>query len=371
MKSIVVKKFGGAGLADIKKIKQVANHLRSISNHNQQVIAVVSAMGSTTDELIKKAYEISQHPDRRELDMLVSTGERMSMSLLTMALKELNCDAISFTGSQAGIMTDDSHSMARIVDIRPFRVQEAIEKGKIVVVAGFQGVNPETKEITTLGRGGTDTTAIALANYFKAEQCEIIKEVDGIYTADPNRVPNAKKISSVSLSGLLQLTKWGLRALDTRCVEMAQTSGTPLWVGSLEHLQDGTLCTESGESRGLAILDNVFYLKGRDSFTCIKEFFGDVSWPHPRLIEKFDNHWFFSSDLPTYESTKFLAQQKGHTISHYPLSSLCILPPLPTTSSLELLDSLDLKFTDSEKSCFIFTKPIPNKTIQQIHSTIY
>ena len=161
-----------------------------------RVVAVVSAMGKATDELVRMAYQVSPHPNRRELDMLLTTGERVSMALMSMALSDLGVPAISFTGSQAGVMTDESHSSARIIDVRPTRVLEELGRGRIVVLAGFQGVNPVTKEITTLGRGGTDTTAVAMAAALKAMRCEIIKEVDGVCTADPRIVTECKAFAS-------------------------------------------------------------------------------------------------------------------------------------------------------------------------------
>jgi aspartate kinase len=177
---IIVQKYGGACLETPAKIRAVASSLADLHSRGHRVVAIVSAMGKTTDELVKMAYQVSPHPNRRELDMLLTTGERISMSLMSMALSDLGVPAISFTGSQAGVMTDESHSSARILDVRPIRVREELDRGRIVVLAGFQGVNPVTKEITTLGRGGSDTTAVAMAAALKAECCEIIKEVDGV-----------------------------------------------------------------------------------------------------------------------------------------------------------------------------------------------
>ena len=177
---IIVQKYGGACLETPAKIRAVAGSLADLHRLGHRVVAIVSAMGKTTDELVKMAYQVSPHPNRRELDMLLTTGERISMSLMSMALSDFGVPAISFTGSQAGLMTDESHSSARIIDVRPVRVREELDRGRIVVLAGFQGVNPVTREITTLGRGGSDTTAVAMAAALKAERCEIIKEVDGV-----------------------------------------------------------------------------------------------------------------------------------------------------------------------------------------------
>ncbi|NQZ00790.1 MAG: aspartate kinase [Bdellovibrionales bacterium] len=238
--AVRVQKFGGAGLSTIEKVKQVALHLKALHDAGDSVIAVVSAMGSTTNDLIAKAYEISDHPDKRELDMLISTGERVSMSLLTMALKDLGCEALSLTGSQAGIMTDGEHSSATITQVKPIRVEAALSEGKIVVIAGFQGVNPDSKEITTLGRGGTDTTAVALAGHFKADRCEIIKEVDGICSADPRLVTSPKVFSEINYETMKSMCHWGTKALHLPCVQLAEKLGVAIWVGPLDENAGGT-----------------------------------------------------------------------------------------------------------------------------------
>jgi aspartate kinase len=199
---IIVQKYGGVCLETPAKIRAVARGLADLHGRGHRVVAIVSAMGTTTDQLIQMAYQVSPTPNRRELDMLLTTGERISMSLMSMALSDLGVPAISFTGSQAGVMTDDSHSSARILDVRPIRVREELDRGRVVVLAGFQGVNPATKEITTLGRGGSDTTAVAMAAALKAERCEIIKEVDGICSADPRIVPDAKPLRRVDFVSL-------------------------------------------------------------------------------------------------------------------------------------------------------------------------
>lgn len=235
---IIVQKYGGACLETPAKIRAVAGGLADLHSRGYGVVAIVSAMGRTTDELIKMAYHVSSHPNRRELDMLLTTGERISMSLLSMALSDLGVPAISFTGSQAGVMTDDSHSSARIVDVRPVRVREELDRGRIVVLAGFQGVNPVTKEITTLGRGGSDTTAVAMAAALKAECCEIIKEVDGVCSADPRIVANFKPLRQLDFASLSEMCFWGAKVLHVRSVELAQSQNVPLVVkkwGGAEH----------------------------------------------------------------------------------------------------------------------------------------
>jgi aspartate kinase len=236
--SIIVQKYGGACLETPAKICAVASSLAELHRSGHRVVAIVSAMGKTTDELIRMAYQVSPHPNRRELDMLLTTGERISMSLMSMALSDLGVPAISFTGSQAGVMTDQSHSSARIVDVRPIRVHEELDRGRIVVLAGFQGVNPVTREITTLGRGGSDTTAVAMAAALQAERCEIIKEVDGVCSADPRIVPDARPLRQLDFAALSEMCFWGAKVLHFRSVELAQSQNVPLvlkkW-GGVEH----------------------------------------------------------------------------------------------------------------------------------------
>ncbi len=236
--SIIVQKYGGACLETPAKIRAVASALADLHSRGHRVVAIVSAMGRTTDELIKMAYQVSPHPNRRELDMLLTTGERISMSLMSMALSDLGVPAISFTGSQAGVMTDDSHSSARILDVRPVRVREELDRGRVVVLAGFQGVNPVTKEITTLGRGGSDTTAVAMAAALKADCCEIIKDVDGVCSADPRIVANARLLRRLDFASLSEMCFWGAKVLHFRSVELAQSQDVVLTVkkwGAAEH----------------------------------------------------------------------------------------------------------------------------------------
>jgi aspartate kinase len=236
---VIVQKYGGACLETPAKIRAVAGSLADLHSRGNRVVVIVSAMGKTTDELVKTAYQVSPHPNRRELDMLLTTGERISMSLMSMALSDLGVPAISFTGSQAGVMTDESHSSARIIDVRPIRVREELDRGRIVVLAGFQGVNPVTKEITTLGRGGSDTTAVAMAAALKAGCCEIIKEVDGVCSADPHVVANSKPLRQLDFVSLSEMCFWGAKVLHFRSVELAQSQNVVLvikkWGCGAEH----------------------------------------------------------------------------------------------------------------------------------------
>src|SRR5277367_4342470 len=222
--SIVVQKYGGSSVADVGKLRLVADRIMRTKKEGHDVVVVVSAMGDTTDDLLALAKQISANPDRRELDMLLSAGERISMALLSLAIRELGGDAISFTGSQSGIITNDRHIDARIIEVRPYRVQDELARGKIVVVAGYQGVSYR-KEITTLGRGGSDTTAVAMAAALGAERCEIYSDVDGVYSADPRVVPDAKHLPHVDYETLQVAAETGAKVLNAQAVEWAKRAG--------------------------------------------------------------------------------------------------------------------------------------------------
>ncbi|MBV9275484.1 MAG: aspartate kinase [Verrucomicrobia bacterium] len=226
--SIVVQKYGGSSVADVKKLRLVAERIMRTKRQGHDVVVVVSAMGGTTDDLLALAKQVSENPERRELDMLLSAGERISMALLSLAIRELGGDAISFTGSQSGIITNDRHIDARIIEVRPFRVQDELTRGKIVVVAGYQGVSYR-KEITTLGRGGSDTTAVAMAAALDAEWCEICSDVDGVYSADPRVVPEAKRIDTLSYEESQELAESGAKVLNAQAVEFAKEKGIAIY----------------------------------------------------------------------------------------------------------------------------------------------
>src|SRR6476659_2156759 len=226
--SIVVQKYGGSSVADVTRIRQVAERIMRTKTAGHDVAVVVSAMGDTTDELLSLARQVSPNPDRRELDMLLSAGERISMALLSMAIRELGGDAISFTGSQSGIITNDRHVDARIVEVRPFRVQDELARGKIVVVAGYQGVSYR-REVTTLGRGGSDTTAVAMAAALDAEYCEICSDVDGVYSADPRVVSAARRIGTLSYEETQEMAEAGAKVLNAQAVEFAKEKGIAIY----------------------------------------------------------------------------------------------------------------------------------------------
>jgi aspartate kinase len=245
--SLIVQKFGGSSVADAESIKRVAKRIVEARRAGNEVVVAVSAMGDTTDELIDLAHEVTPIPDAREMDMLLTTGERISMALLAMAIKSLGFDARSYTGSQAGMITDSQHGAARIVDVTPVRVREALDEGAIAIVAGFQGFNRDSRDITTLGRGGSDTTAVALAAALKADVCEIYTDVDGVFTADPRVVPRARKISRVTSEEMLELAAAGAKVLYIRAVEYARRHGVELHVRSSFNNSEGTYVVNPAE----------------------------------------------------------------------------------------------------------------------------
>jgi aspartate kinase len=237
---LVVQKYGGSSVADATSIKRVATRIVEARRAGHDVCVVVSAMGDTTDELIDLAEQVSPMPPGRELDMLLTAGERISMALLAMAITDLGVEARSFTGSQAGVITTSSHGKARIIDVTPGRIQGALDEGAVAIVAGFQGVSPDTKDITTLGRGGSDTTAVALAAALQAEVCEIYTDVDGVFSADPRIVPAARQLPYITYEEMLELAAAGAKVLHLRCVEYARRYGLPIHVRSSFSQRDGT-----------------------------------------------------------------------------------------------------------------------------------
>ena len=228
---IIVQKYGGSSVADVEKLKKISEMIAAIKNKGNDVVAVVSAMGKTTNSLIEMAKEISANPSRREMDMLLSTGERTTMALLCIALNELGVEAISLTGSQAGIVTNDRHNDAKVIEIRPIRVQDELAKGKVVVIGGFQGVSYK-RDITTLGRGGSDTSAVALAAALDAERCEIYSDVDGVYTSDPNIVKEAKHLPEISYQQIQEMAESGAKVLNAQAVQFAKEAKIALYTRS-------------------------------------------------------------------------------------------------------------------------------------------
>ncbi|WP_026422915.1 aspartate kinase [Actinokineospora inagensis] len=245
--ALVVQKYGGSSLESADRIKRVAERIVATRKAGNEVVVVCSAMGDTTDELLDLAKQVNPVPPEREMDMLLTAGERISNSLVAMAISALGAEARSFSGSQAGVITTSRHGKARIIDVTPSRVREALDKGHIVLVAGFQGVSQDTKDITTLGRGGSDTTAVALAAALNADVCEIYTDVDGVYTADPRIVPDAKKLDRVTYEEMLEMAAGGAKVLMLRCVEYARRYGVPIHVRSSYSTKPGTVVSGSME----------------------------------------------------------------------------------------------------------------------------
>jgi len=272
---IFVQKYGGSSLADAASIKRVAQRIVAAKKAGNDVVVVVSAMGDTTDELLALAHQVSPLPQGRELDMLLTAGERISEALLAMAIANLGHDARSFTGSQAGVITDSAHGKAKIIDVTPGRIEEALSMGHIAIVAGFQGVSQDSKDITTLGRGGSDTTAVALASALHADVCEIYSDVDGIFTADPRIVPNARRIPRLSYEETLEMAASGAKILHVRCVEYARRNQMPIHVRSSFSQQQGTWVVDStstqpeGEPMEQAIISGVAHDRSEAKITVV------------------------------------------------------------------------------------------------------
>lgn len=245
--ALVVQKYGGSSVENAERIKRVAERIVETRKVGNNVVVAVSAMGDSTDELLDLASQVAPVPPARELDMLLTSGERISMSLLAMAIHSLGMEARSYTGSQAGVITTSVHGRARIIDVTPGRIQEALDDGAIAIVAGFQGVSQDSKEITTLGRGGTDTTAVALAAALNADVCEIYTDVDGVFTADPRIVPDARHLDRITYEEMLELAATGAKVLMLRCVEYARRYGVQVRVRSSFNTKPGTLVTGSIE----------------------------------------------------------------------------------------------------------------------------
>ncbi len=269
---LIVQKYGGSSVADAESMKRVASRIVATKKAGHQVVVVVSAMGDTTDELIDLANQITPIPEGRELDMLLTAGERISMALLAMAIKNLGHEALSFTGSQAGVITTSTHGRARIIDVTPSRIREAIDGGAIAIVAGFQGISQDTKDVTTLGRGGSDTTAVALAAALEADVCEIYTDVDGVFSADPRVVPSARKLKTVTYDEMLELAAAGAKVLHLRCVEYARRFDLPIHVRSSFSSHEGTWVVKDhpeGEDMEQAIISGIAHDKSEAKITVV------------------------------------------------------------------------------------------------------
>ena len=269
--AVVVQKYGGSSVASAERIKRVAERIVAARKSGHDVVVVVSAMGDYTDELLDLAHQVSPLPPGRELDMLLTAGERISMALLAMAIHNLGYEARSYTGSQAGVITTSVHGRARIIDVTPGRLRAALDEGSIVIVAGFQGVAQDTKDITTLGRGGSDTTAVAVAAALNAEICEIYTDVDGVFTADPRIVPNSRRIEQITYEEMLELAACGAKVLMLRCVEYARRFDLPIHVRSSYSQLPGTIVTGSMEDSPLeqALITGVAHDRSEAKITVV------------------------------------------------------------------------------------------------------
>jgi aspartate kinase len=268
---LVVQKYGGSSVADAERIKRVAERIVATKKAGNDVVVVVSAMGDTTDELLDLASQVAPLPPGRELDMLLTAGERISMALLAMAIHSQGLEARSFTGSQAGVLTTSSHGKAKIIDVTPGRISKALAEGSIAIVAGFQGVSQDTKDVTTLGRGGSDTTAVALAAALNADVCEIYTDVDGIYSADPRIVPTAARLDRITYEEMLEMAACGAKVLHLRSVEYARRYGIPIHVRSSYSDKPGTLVSGSMEDLSVeqAIISGVAHDRSEAKITVV------------------------------------------------------------------------------------------------------
>jgi len=265
-KKLIVQKFGGSSVANVERIQNVATRVASYRKKGHNLVVVVSALGDTTDELIELAAKINSNPPDREMDMLLSTGEQISVALLAMALHKLGFEAISFTGAQVGILTDTSHTRARIIKIDANKIKEALKKGKIVIVAGFQGVTID-QDITTLGRGGSDLTAVALAKELKADECEIYTDVKGIYTTDPRIEPKAKKIEAITYDEMLEMASLGAQVMQGRSIEVAKKFDVPIHVRSSFEKETGTMIIKEVKKMEEVVVSAVTLNKGESKIT--------------------------------------------------------------------------------------------------------
>lgn len=334
--SLLVQKFGGSSVADAAGIKRVAKRVVDTQSAGNKVVVVVSAMGDSTDELLDLATQVSSSANPREMDMLLSAGERISMALLAMAIDGLGASAQSFTGSQAGMITDAIHGRARIIDVSPHRIRNAIDNGNIAIVAGFQGMSRDSNDVTTLGRGGSDTTAVALAAALGADVCEIYTDVDGVYTADPRVVPSAQKIERISSEEMLEMAASGAKILHLRCVEYARRFGVPLHVRSSFSQHEGTwvlpspddqIKIQQGDPLEQPIISGVAHDRSEAKVTVVgvpdipgkaAEIFGIVAGAHSNIdmiVQNVSTHGSGRTDisftLPIVEGADALAALKA------------------------------------------------------------
>jgi len=392
--ALIVQKYGGNLLSTPDKVKAIALKIKKHYDRGDQVIAVVSAMGKTTDELIELAYKVSPKPIRRELDMLLSVGERISMALLSMAMNDLQIPAKSFTGSQSGILTERDHTQARIIDVKPIRIEKELAQKNMIIVAGFQGVSQEEKEITTLGRGGTDTTAVAMTYALKADRCEIMKEVGGIYSADPSIVKNAKRYKELDYETAIEATYWGAKILHFRAVELAKKLKIPLQICHVENQEVSTLIhgeckmLETQKVLTVSSLKNVsaceFKLDLQQTLACMDEALKKNSLPWPQILstesdKNLTRLFISSSDESLKVILSTLKDCKGFLAAKEDLSTVTATCFSSTSSdmSLQILQKLSQKNISAEKIFYtpqsvsvLLKADSRDKAVQALHELV-
>lgn len=387
---LIVQKLGGATLADLGKIKKVAHRIHELKQTQKDIVIIVSAMGKTTDSLIWQSYDLSQHPDPRELGVLLSTGEIISASLLAIALNDIGCPAISFNGSQAGIITDENHLNATIQFIKSVRIEDSLQSGKVVILAGFQGVG-SSGDITTLGRGGSDTTALAIAAHLQAERCEILKDFPAIYSADPQLIKEAEPITNLSYDQLLDMTFWGANVLQYRSVEIAKKYNVPLYVGPAHTNQIGTTVEDTKmieDAKVMCLNSHAHVLRVHssletlsESIEWLKSFLKTKNIPFPQLLhtERAEGGIDLFMTAPV-ESLGPIASELGN--QSYLNESLCsVTATCQGSTKPELLEKMvDLLETKGIKimymivsamSVTVFIKPVYRmQAIETLHQMI-
>ncbi|MBK9041299.1 MAG: aspartate kinase [Bdellovibrionales bacterium] len=395
--NLIVQKYGGSSLKTPEAIRNVAKRIAQLRQSGKQVIVVVSAMGSATDDLLDLAYLVSSRPNRRELDMLLTTGERVSMALMSMALHDLGCPSISLTGSQAGVFTDSSHSNARICDVKPIRVAENLAQGKVVVLAGFQGVDPISKEITTLGRGGSDTTAVAMAAHFQAQRCEMLKDVDGIYSADPKILGGTIRYSEFPILALEESCFWGSKILHYRSAELARILSVPLYIGSSVNPDKGTIILNKDKDSGMYekskplavnVLNEVHHLAVNckhpdEELACLEKILIDnqLAWPQI-LASVYENSEWRAMIASSEEQIKALKSALQGTEIRCIKETLCGITltcqgsyssdlPKKIMACLKKAEIFPHKSLHTGDSISVFVTPeFRDKTVQALHQLI-
>lgn len=388
----VVLKFGGSSVADNIKLNVVAEKIRSFYDENKRVVVVVSAQGKTTDGLIKEAMSLSSVPNERELDVLLSTGEQISMAKVAILLNRLGMPAISLTGWQAGIYTNNTNQDAIIEDIDTSRIEEELDKGKIVIIAGFQGIN-SNMDITTLGRGGSDTTAVAIAAKLKASKCYIFSDVDGVYTTDPRQTKVARKINTLSYTEMLDIADEGAKVLHNRCVEVGEKFNVPIIAKSTFNNNDGTVINdkiEGGYVKNIVKNDNILYVRitsdnySLDKFNTIYNSFIEEELNVKNLVNSSEDILDISFTIPKAKFNKFanlledrfpelkssyLDITRISVIGNGIMSNNSVLNKTMDVVKKNKLDIISMEINET-KIAIMFKKIIPNEVLEELHKTL-